>query len=205
MIKIGHIESFAYSTAKAAVIGRARDYASQYGISMEEAVGRVLGEDLPLMMRFSAEMSGESMNSMISRLSHPKGSATDMGSPGVPRGGDEGDTPLFELPKIGQDLDSRVKEYMFQHPELSYGEAYSFVMEHEPGLRADYQNEIIAPIGLNSAAESRGMSPYQAGVEVAERVIMYFSEHEGAPYQTAMKFVLDADPALKRAYDQTES
>lgn len=183
MMRIRHIESFAYSTAKKAVVGRARDYVVQYGISMKEAVGRALGEDLPLMMRFNAEMSGES---------------TSRG------GGDAGEKPLFELPVIGQDLASRVKEYHFQHPELSYGEAHSLVMEHEPELKAAYWNEIVAPIGLNSAAEAVGMSPYEAGVEVAERVRMYLSEHE-APYGTAMKFVLDADPALKVAYDQTES
>lgn len=184
MMKIGHIESFAYSTAKEAVVGRARDYAGQYGISMEEAVGRALGEDLPLMMRFNAEMSGES---------------TSRG------GGDAGEKPFLALPEIGQDLASRVKEYHFQHPELSYGEAHSLVMEHEPELKAAYWNEIVAPVGLNSAAEARGMSPHEAGVEVAERVVVYFSEHGETPYQTAMKFVLDADPALKAAYHQTES
>ena len=138
MIKIGKIESFSYSTAKEAVVGRARDYAGQYGISMKEAVGRVLGEDLPLMMRFSAEMSG--------------GSASR-------GGGDGGDKPFLALPEIGQDLDSRVKEYNFQHPELSYGEAYHLVMEHEPGLKADYQNQILAPMGLNSAAEVEQLIP----------------------------------------------
>ena len=48
------------------------------------------------------------------------------------------------------------------------------------------------------------MSSQEAGLEVDKRARMHMAEHGDATYQEAMHAVLDADPAVKTAYHQSQ-
>ncbi len=108
----------------------------------------------------------------------------------------------------GEAIDQQARDYAAEH-HVEYAEALARVMgaEVNRALVVRHDREVLGTDVAHFAGGDEpepNMSPYEAGLEVDKRVRGHMAEDGNATYQEAMHAVLDADPAVKAAYHQSQ-
>ena len=108
----------------------------------------------------------------------------------------------------GEAIDQQARDYAAEH-HVEYAEALARVMgaKVNRALVVRHDREVLGAdvVKFDDGDEPESnTSPYEAGLEVDKRARMHMAEHGNATYQEAMHAVLDADPAVKAAYHQSQ-
>lgn len=107
-------------------------------------------------------------------------------------------TNMLHTPtEAGDEIHRRTQRYQVDHPTATYAEAKTAVLAADPRLKTLYAG---IPTGPTKPTASTYEERQRAGDEVDRRVRQYMADQPGTDYRDAMHRVLDADPALKRAY-----
>jgi hypothetical protein len=108
----------------------------------------------------------------------------------------------------GEAIDQQARDYAAEH-HVEYAEALARVMGAKVNrlLVARHDQEVLGAdvVKFDDGDEPESnISPYEAGMEVDKRVRVHMAEYGNATYQEAMHAILDADPAVKAAYHQSQ-
>ncbi len=124
-MRIQKIVTMSYRTASEAVEQRARDMAEEKDLTYAEALGRVLSEDVQLMVRHDQETLGQ------------EGAAALPFNQGGEGGGEGDDEKPMSSLEAGLEINKLVREYMGESGE-GYTEAQKHVFETHPRLKVAY-------------------------------------------------------------------
>jgi len=113
--------------------------------------------------------------------------------------------------EAGKKLDSLIKQYRFDHPEVDYKVAMRRVLEVNPALKELYaRTQVTFPEGAAefSATDSIYANPTDdpsfnseaVRLKVDNRVKAYQAAYPEVDYAKAMEMVFSLDPELKEAY-----
>jgi len=117
----------------------------------------------------------------------------------------KGDTTMTMTPlEAGKKLDSLIRKYRYDHPEVDYATALKRVLDMNPKLKELYGRTQVTmpPDATGFAAGFDPITASKAAIrrELDRRVRSYMQEHPDVDYITAMGKVLEMYPKLKAAY-----
>ena len=115
-----------------------------------------------------------------------------------------GDVAGMSSFEAGVEVASRIEKHLKKHAKATYSDGYKAILSADPELAAAYLGrETLEIIALNTPEVVEPTIPMaEAGVELAKRIDTFMVDHDKADYQTAKRFVLDADEQLKASYSQ---
>ena len=97
----------------------------------------------------------------------------------------------------GEELDRLAREYVFQHPEISYRDALQAVMDRP-------QNRELVQVYGGASVPVRhdrpALAPESASKIIDLKAREYMLRHGCKDYSQAVRAILDADPELRVAY-----
>lgn len=117
--------------------------------------------------------------------------------------------------EAGQKIDKLVRDYLFQHPELSYERALDLILDKYPDLKAAYARGVAWPDKTQSPEyvnPKRKMDWYledhsgeyeDPREEVDRRVKVFQMKNPSCDYEAAFHVVLSEDPELAEAYSKS--
>lgn len=100
------------------------------------------------------------------------------------------------MSEIGDEVDRKVKEFMFTHNEGDYGKALDMVLGADPILK----NQYAMTVNTYNEYPAGKFSQKEISEEVDRRVKTLLKENRALSYAEAMIAVLQADEGLKKAY-----
>ena len=97
----------------------------------------------------------------------------------------------------GEELDRLARDYVFQHPEISYRDALRVVMDRPEN---EELVQIYGGVGVPVDHDPPAIAPASASKIIDLKAREYMLRHGCKDYSAAVHAVLDAEPELRVAY-----